>query len=156
MTKVEKTGSCRCGAVSLTVTKTPVLTAACHCSGCQKMSSSAFSLTAMIPADGLKVTGEVVKGGAQGPELDHYCCSSCKSWLFTRITGFDALVNIRPTLFDTEDADIQEWCHPFIETMAAHRLPWVTTPAEHVFEGMPETDLFMELLTAFAAKTEAS
>ncbi|HEY5819855.1 MAG TPA: GFA family protein [Mesorhizobium sp.] len=31
------------------------MTAACHCTGCQKMASSAFLLTAMLPADGFEM-----------------------------------------------------------------------------------------------------
>jgi Uncharacterized conserved protein len=152
MPEFPKTGACRCGAVRLMVSAAPVMTAACHCNGCKKMSSSAFSLTAMIPSETLTVAGEVVKGGIQGPELDHYFCPSCKTWMFTRIIGFDALTNIRPTLFDTQDAEIQDWCRPFIETMAGMRLPWVMTPAEHVFEGMPDMVEFPALLKGFAER----
>ena len=47
------TGSCRCGRIQIRLTKPPIVTAACHCRGCQKMSASAFSLTAIVPADGL-------------------------------------------------------------------------------------------------------
>lgn len=151
---LQKTGRCRCGAVTLTVSAVPVMTAACHCDGCKKMSSSAFSLTAMIPSEGLEVQGEVVKGGVQGPELDHFFCPSCKTWMFTRITGFEALTNIRPTLFDTEDPEIQAWCRPYIETMAAKRLSWVTTPAEHVFEAMPDMAGFPDLLKGFSERSD--
>ena len=94
-------GHCRCGALPIEIAAPPVLTAACHCRGCQRMSASAFSLTAMVPADAFKVLeGEPVKGGIHGPTLDHYCCATCKSWVFTRIAGFDAFVNVRPIMFD--------------------------------------------------------
>jgi hypothetical protein len=46
---VTKEGGCRCGRVRLKITKRPLLTMACHCTGCQRMSSSAFSLSAAIP-----------------------------------------------------------------------------------------------------------
>ena len=42
--KLPWNGGCRCGAVRLRVTKPPLLAAACHCTGCQSMSASAFSL----------------------------------------------------------------------------------------------------------------
>jgi hypothetical protein len=95
-------GHCRCGALRIEIAAPPVLTAACHCRGCQRMSASAFSLTAMVPAEAFKVLeGELVKGGIHGPNLDHYCCANCKSWVFTRIVGFDAFVNVRPTISTT-------------------------------------------------------
>jgi len=146
--KLPQTGSCRCGKVVIEVAKAPVMTSACHCRGCQKMSASAFSLTAMVPAEGFRVvSGEVVKGGLQGPELDHYVCSRCKTWMFTRITGFEALVNVRPTLFE-----VVEWTVPFIETMTCARLPWVRFPAQHSFERMPDPEEFPALLAGFAAR----
>src|SRR3546814_9366082 len=39
-------GSCRCGGIQLEITAAPLLTMACHCVGCQKMTASAFSLSA--------------------------------------------------------------------------------------------------------------
>ena len=38
-------GGCRCGRVRLRVEAPPLITMACHCTGCQRMSASAFSLT---------------------------------------------------------------------------------------------------------------
>ena len=52
-------GSCRCGATRIRITAPPLMTAACHCRGCQKMAASAFSLTAMVPTEGFEVIGTV-------------------------------------------------------------------------------------------------
>ena len=61
-------GGCRCGAVRIRVTRPPMLTGACHCTGCQTMSASAYSLTVTVPADGFEVMkGEPVLGGLKGP-----------------------------------------------------------------------------------------
>jgi len=61
-------GGCRCGEVRIRVTRPPLLTGACHCAGCQRMSASAFSLTVTLPSDGFElVAGAPVPGGAQGP-----------------------------------------------------------------------------------------
>ncbi len=44
--------ACMCGQVRMRVSVPPVMTMACHCKGCQKLSASAFfSLTAMIPSE---------------------------------------------------------------------------------------------------------
>ncbi|MGP6087630.1 GFA family protein [Antarctobacter jejuensis] len=141
-------GSCRCGRVRIRITKPPLMTAACHCRGCQKMSSSAFSLTAMIPKSGLDVTqGEPVECGTHGPDQDHMACPYCMSWMFTRITGVDTFVNVRPTMFDDTS-----WFVPFIETMTSARLPWVTTPAKHRYEEWPPMDNFQALIAEYAAQ----
>ncbi|HBN50724.1 MULTISPECIES: GFA family protein [Thalassospira] len=139
-------GSCRCGKLEIALAAPPVLTAACHCRGCQKMSSSAFSLTAMCKSDSFRVVrGTPVKGGVQGPELDHFFCPDCKTWMFTRITGMDDFVNVRPTLFDQKSL-----ATPFIETMTSEKLPWVSIPAQHSFTGFPDVDDFMKLLDDFS------
>ena len=140
------TGSCRCGRTRIELSAAPFMTSACHCTGCQKMSASAFSLTAMFPAEALRVTaGEPVKGGVQGPRLDHYFCPDCKTWMFTRIEGRD-FVNVRPTMLDDT-----RWSEPFIETMTAEKLPWAQTPARYSFPGFPAAEDYDRLVKEFAA-----
>ena len=56
------TGSCRCGQTRMEVTAPALITMACHCDGCRKMTASAFSLSAMVPAEAFSVVeGEPVK-----------------------------------------------------------------------------------------------
>lgn len=146
-----RTGACRCGRLVIEVSAPPLITAACHCRGCQRMSSSAFSLTAIFPAAAFRVvSGTPVKGGAQGPELDHYFCPDCKTWMFTRIVGMAEIVNVRPTMFDQP-----KWCDPFIETMTSARLPWAKTPAAYSFEAFPQPEEFPALLEAYAKRRES-
>ena len=49
-------GACRCGRVKIRISAPPLLTMACHCTGCQRMSASAYSLSAAIPSEGFAVT----------------------------------------------------------------------------------------------------
>jgi hypothetical protein len=141
-------GGCRCGQVRFKVSAPPLLTMACHCRGCQQMTASAYSLSAAIPADGFEVTaGEPVVGGLHGPDAHHMFCPHCMSWMFTRIEGLDAFVNVRATLLD--DAG---WLEPFVETCTSEALPWATTPAKHSFEGMPPAEVFEGLVKDFLAR----
>lgn len=142
------TGACRCGRTSIRIVAAPFMTAACHCSGCQKMSASAYSLTAMIAPDAMEVIeGDTVIGGLKTPGQEHHFCPHCFSWMFTRITmGGNSFLNLRPTMLD--DAS---WFEPFIETMTAERLPWATTPARHSYQGFPDMSDFPALMAGFAA-----
>lgn len=138
-------GGCRCGQVRFTVSLKPIITMACHCTGCQKMSSSAFSLSALVPADGFALTqGEPVIGGLHG-EARHYFCPHCMSWLFTRPQGIDDLINLRATLLDDASGYV-----PFMETWTSEKLPWASTPAVRSFAQLPEPDEFPRLLQAYA------
>lgn len=55
------TGSCQCGRVEYELRQPPLAIAACHCRQCQKLSTSAFSISAMVSADDLTVTGELAE-----------------------------------------------------------------------------------------------
>ena len=139
-------GSCRCGRVKLRISKPPLLSMACHCTGCQKMSSSAYSLSVAIPADGFEVIeGEPVIGGLHGA-AKHYFCEYCMTWMFTRPDGIDFFVNLRPTMLDDP-----RWFSPFIETYISEKLPWADTPAKHSYTRYPEMHEYEGLIGEYMA-----
>jgi hypothetical protein len=139
-------GGCRCGQVRLRIGAPPIITMACHCTGCQRMSASAFSLSAAIPSEGFAVIqGEPVIGGLHGASR-HSFCPYCMSWMFTRPEGIDAFVNLRPTMLDDS-----RWFTPFIETWTSEKLPWASTPAVHSFERLPAMNEYEGLAKAYAA-----
>ena len=141
-------GGCRCGQVRLRVTKPPLLTGACHCTGCQTMSASAYSLTLTVPADGFEVTkGEPVLGGLKEPVSHHYHCPDCLSWMFTRADGFDWFVNLRPSMLDAHG-----WFVPFVDVWTSEKLPWAETGAKHLYAGTPEMADWERLMQAYAAE----
>ncbi len=141
-------GGCRCDELRVRVTKPPLLTGACHCTGCQKMTASAYSLTVTLPADGFEVTrGEPVLGGLKGPVSHHHHCPQCLSWIFTRAKGFDGFVNLRASALDDH-----RWFEPFIELWTDEKLPWAATGAQHSFGTSPEMSQFQQLMEAYAAE----
>ena len=143
--KLPAEGGCLCGKVRFTISAPPLLTMACHCTGCQRLSASAFSLSAAIPSAGFAITqGEPAIGALHGASR-HYFCAYCMSWMFTRPEGLDAFVNIRATMLD----DVG-WFSPFIETMTSEKLPWATTPAVHSFEKWPALDAYQGLIKGYA------
>lgn len=52
-------GACQCGGVTYRLLEAPLKVMACHCKGCQKLSTSAFSITAVIKASALECDGEM-------------------------------------------------------------------------------------------------
>lgn len=141
-------GSCRCGQVRIRVDKPPLLTMACHCTGCQKMTGGPYSLSAAFPSDGFQVTdGEPVIGGLHGAQSHHYFCPHCMSWMFTRNEGLEWFVNVRATMLDDTS-----WFAPFVETWTSEMLPFAATGAPHSFPALPQQDEFPGLIEAYAEK----
>lgn len=140
-------GSCLCGKVLIEISAPPLMTMACHCKGCQKLTSSAFSLCASIPVAGFRATGIEPVIGALHADTKHLYCPHCKNWLYSLPKGSKSYVNIHPTLFDEV-----EWCTPFAEVHTAEKLSWATTPAVHRFEGFPRSDQFQKLLEEFRTR----
>lgn len=142
--KLPLEGRCRCGRLAIRVTKPPICTAACHCRGCQKMASSAYSLTAMVPADGFEVTsGEPAIGGLHGDDIHHYFCPHCMTWMFTRPVGFE-FVNVRPTMLDDTS-----WFRPYMETFASAKLAFAETGAVRSFAEFPAMEDYEGILQGY-------
>ncbi len=138
-----------CGECRMRVSIAPIITMACHCKGCQKLSASAFSLTAMVPADGFElIKGRTQIGALHGDNPYHYC-SKCLNWLYTSLASAP-FVNVRPTMFD-----IPVWSTPFVESYVSEKLPWATTSARHSFERFPEEHQYGQLMAEYAAWSAA-
>ena len=138
-------GGCRCDRVRIRISAPPVMTMACHCRGCQRMTSSAYSLGIIVPEQGFSVTqGEPVIGGLHGAAR-HYFCSYCMSWIYTRPEGLDDLISVRPTMLD--DAS---WFTPFIETWTKEKVSWASTPAVHSYKQTPPFEDFHRLLEEYS------
>jgi len=144
-------GGCRCGQVRLRITAPPLLTMACHCTGCQRMTASAFSLSVAIPSAGFEIIrGEPVIGGLHGAAR-HFFCGYCMSWMFTRAEGMDWFVNVRATMLDDPS-----WFTPFVETWTREKLAWATTPARHSFAELPELAAYAGLIAEYQAQAAQS
>lgn len=136
-----------CGRVKMLVTAPPAISMACHCTGCQKLTSGAYSLTLMLPARGFDVEGETQIGGLHREESVHHYCPHCLNWLYTTSPNLSAMgfLNFRATMLD--DAN---WVVPFIESQIAEKLPGAATGAKHSFERWPGPQDYGRLMQAYA------
>ena len=135
-----------CGRVRVTITQAPLLAMACHCIGCQKLTSAPFSISLAIPTGGYEITGELERGGLHGDHEQLYC-GHCKNWIITKPAGLDWFANIRATVLDDH-----AWFVPYLETMTSEKLPWATTAAKHSFEGFPGLEEYAPLVESFASE----
>jgi len=100
----ERTASCRCGQLKVTVTGDPVRLSVCHCLNCKKRSGSAFAVQARWPADQVRIQG-LSKGfvltADSGNRATFHFCRECGSDVHYEINGkFDGLIAIPLGAFD--------------------------------------------------------
>ena len=81
------TGACICGAVRYAIAEAPIQVYACHCTDCQRITSSAFSIGVVVPDVAFRATGKAarsVPGGIahSGRVKSRWVCPDCGVWLF--------------------------------------------------------------------------
>ncbi len=139
-------GQCRCGATRIEASGAPLVTMACHCTGCQRMTGGAYSVSSFYPADRFAVTkGRTIRGGMKtGP--DHEFCPECMSWMFTVAKEIEGFVNVRSTMFD--DAALHR---SYVEMFRAEAMPGAASGAVRSYDGFPQESEFPELIAGYAA-----
>lgn len=143
--KLPLAAACMCGRVRMRINAAPLVAMACHCRGCQKLTSGPYSLTLMIPAAAFETHGETEIGGLHRAESVHHFCAHCKNWLFTTGVAGGQFVNFRATMLD--DAS---WVQPFIESYVTEKLPGVVSGAKFSFDQFPPPEKYPELVQAYA------
>ena len=139
-------GGCRCGKVRFRISAPPMFTGICHCTGCQKMTGGAYSVSVAVPRGGFALTeGETVIGGLHGEGLHHQHCDHCKSWVFTDFEPDMGFVNVRATMLDDPS-----WATPFVQSYTSEALPWALVDAPHSYEQFPSMEDYQPLLAEFA------
>lgn len=117
------TGGCQCGAVRYQLNAPPLVFYICHCTECQKQSSSAFGQSMRVYAKDLAVIGTLAKRARQsaGGGVEGEFCPSCGTRLFHRRAKYSETLNIKAgTLNDTT------WLHPAGHIWTQSKQPWVT------------------------------
>ena len=132
-------GGCFCGAVRYRVSSGPMFVNCCHCRDCQEQTGSGFAVNALIEADRMAVTGEVVRcemATDSGRPHDIYRCPKCATALWSDYGRRGYMRFLRATTLD-DPAAMPPDAHIFTRS----KLPWVGLPADvpafEVFYDMP-------------------
>jgi hypothetical protein len=140
--KLPLMGGCICGAIRYEIGVAPIMVYACHCTDCQRITSSAFSIGMVVPEKAFRVSGKdarSVPGGvtAGGRIKSRWTCPDCGTWLFGNArpgTDHPDLVRIvrGGTLDDTA------WLKPTAHFWTRSKQPWITLPiGATVYETQP-------------------
>lgn len=146
------TGGCQCGQIRYQLLAEPLTLYVCHCTECQKQSSSAFGMSMTVPCEALIITQghprEWRRKGDSDREVVCFFCGGCGTRLFHQPARNPDITNLKPgTLDDTS------WLQPVGHVWTRSAQPWLIIPEGTLQnEGQP-TD-FAEFLQRFTPKTE--
>ena len=83
--KLPQTGGCLCGALRYEITEAPQMVYTCHCTDCQRLTSSAFSMAIVVADGAFQLTrGEPrpqQKTADSGRVNTVWICPQCGSWI---------------------------------------------------------------------------
>lgn len=123
------TGGCVCGAVRYEIADEPLAVYACHCTGCQRITSSAFSIGVVVLDSAFRLSGKPAReapGGMTegGRSKTRLICGDCGTWLFGKprpSSGQSGPVRVvrGGTLDDTG------WLRPTTHYWTRSKQPWV-------------------------------
>jgi len=135
--KLPQTGGCQCGALRYEITQAPQMVYTCHCTDCQRMTSSAFSMAVVLAEGACRlIQGEpraVQRTADSGRVTTRWVCPECGSWVCRAPTPGSTIRNVRGgTLDDTS------WLRPTVHFWTRSKQPWVVLPeGDRSFETQP-------------------
>ena len=136
--KLPAKGSCQCGSVNYEVTDEPIATVACHCMDCQKLSTSAFSVSMILNRSGFRMLSGELKSWerptASGRVAVCWFCPDCGNRIFHADPEMPDVIRLKPgTLEDTSVLD------PQAHVWTCREQPWLARFAElKKFERQPD------------------
>lgn len=130
-------GGCQCGDVRYEVTTMPLTLYACHCTECQRQSSSGFGMSMPVERSGFHIRRGVpqqwTRSSASGREVACAFCPSCGIRLFHAPSRNLSIVNIKPGTLDNTS-----WLNPVGHLWVGSAQQWLSLPQDVLlFDGQP-------------------
>jgi hypothetical protein len=144
--KLPLTGGCLCGALRYEISEAPVMTYTCHCTDCQHVTSSAFSIAVTVPDRAFRLShGEprlVQKTADSGRIVTRWLCPDCACWIVSSPqAGASSAEMIRRVRAGT--LDDTSWLKPTAHFWTRSKQAWVVLPeVGQVFATQPDLDRF--------------
>ncbi|MDA8012284.1 MAG: GFA family protein [Gammaproteobacteria bacterium] len=134
--KIFAAGSCRCGAVTVTVRDKPKRMVQCHCTDCQKVTGTGHAANAFFAESAVEISGETASYSVtadSGNTVTRHFCPTCGNRMFHHNTGRPGIVTLPAGCFENSD-----WFAPQIVVYTRNRPAWdLTTNEVPNFEEMP-------------------
>ena len=140
------TGGCLCGALRYEIGEAPLITYTCHCTDCQRLTSSAFSMAVTVRDTAFRLTAGqprlVQKIADSGRIVTRWLCPDCAGWVASspqpaESTG-EMIRRVRAGTLDD-----RSWLRPTAHFWTRSKQPWVVLPeADVVYATQPDLDQF--------------
>ena len=101
--KLPQTGGCQCGKIRYEITEIPQSVYTCHCTDCQRLTSSAFSIGLVVAETAFRRSGaeprSLQRTADSGRTNTRLVCPECGSWVVAwRGMAWSACVRARLTI----------------------------------------------------------
>lgn len=96
-------GGCQCGAVRYRLMGAPIVFYHCHCTECQKQSSSAFGESLRVKRTDFVCEGETqifTRHAKSGHHLEAHFCRKCGTRVYHQRVGMDETLNVKAGSLD--------------------------------------------------------
>ncbi len=109
-------GSCQCGGVRYRLLAPPMKVVACHCRECQKLSTSAFSITALVATGDIEFEGELAhweRSSDSGNTNAAKFCPTCGNRIYHFNPADPERIKLKPSTLD-DTSIIQPTAHIWV------------------------------------------
>jgi hypothetical protein len=121
-------GSCQCGQVTYKLHEAPKQVLACHCTECQKLSTSPFSVTAIVSASAIDFKGELkewCRNADSGNKNHAKFCPDCGNRVYHYNPDDLATVKLKLKPVHMDDDSIFE---PTVHLWVGEKQSWYKIP----------------------------
>lgn len=128
-------GACLCGAVTYDIAGEPLFTAICHCTHCQRQTSSSFSIVIGVPPDSFRPRGDIKTfrdRGDSGKAVERRFCPQCGSAIVSVAEAVPGVVFVKAGTLEHP-----ERFTPAMEIFCEHAMPWLAPACANRFPGAP-------------------
>jgi len=130
------TGACQCGEVTYRLLEPPLKIVACHCTECQKLSTSAFSITAIVNENTIEFFGKLSEWrriAGNGNTVAAKFCPTCSNRIYHYNPDAPEQLKLKPCNLSNTAA-----VHPTVHIWVSEKQSWFDIPKNAtVFETQP-------------------
>jgi len=121
-------GACQCGQLTYKLFEKPKVVLACHCTECQKLSSSPFSVTAVVDSSAIEFKGELqewTRSSDSGNRNNAKFCPTCGNRVYHYNPEDKETIKLKLKPIHLSDASIFE---PTVHVWVNEKLSWYQIP----------------------------